>query len=54
MDVMLERVFNLISKRRGAQKELAEYLNISNNTITDWKSGRVKSYRQLAPQIKLL
>ena len=51
MDIMLKRIFELIGKKRGAQKELAEYLNISNNTITDWKSGRVKSYRQLAPQI---
>ena len=51
MDVMLERVLFLIGNKRGAIKPLAEFLGISGNNISDWKSGKNKSYRQYAPQI---
>ncbi|NLH02069.1 MAG: hypothetical protein GX488_09280 [Clostridiales bacterium] len=51
MDIMLERVLSLIGDKRGAIKPLAEFLNISGNNISDWKSGKNKSYRQYAPKI---
>ena len=51
MDVMLERVLSLIGNKRGAIKPLAEFLGISGNNISDWKSGKNKSYRQYAPKI---
>lgn len=51
MDIILSRVFELIGKKHGAIKELATVLGISGNNISDWKSGRNKSYRQYLPQI---
>jgi transcriptional regulator with XRE-family HTH domain len=51
MDIMLERILKLIGNKRGAIKELATYLGISGNNISDWKSGRAKSYRLYLPQI---
>lgn len=51
MSIMLTRIFDLIGPRHGASKELADYLGIKSSLITDWKSGRVKSYPKYAPQI---
>lgn len=51
MDIILNRIFELIGKKHGAIKELATVLGISGNNISDWKSGRNKSYRQYLPQI---
>ena len=51
MDIMCKRIFELIGKKHGAIKELAEAINVSGNLISDWKGGRVKSYRKYAPQI---
>jgi transcriptional regulator with XRE-family HTH domain len=51
MDIMLERILKLIGDKRGAIKDLATYLGISGNNISDWKSGRAKSYRLYLPQI---
>lgn len=51
MDIMLERIFDLIGTRHGEIKRLADAIHVSPNTITDWKAGRVKSYPKYAPQI---
>ena len=51
MDALLEKIFSLIGPKRGSQKALADFLGISSNNITDWKSGRNKSYRLYLPQI---
>lgn len=51
MDIMLERILEIIPKKHGSIKELAEALGISGNNISDWKGGRNKSYRQYLPQI---
>lgn len=51
MSVMLSRIFDLIGTKHGASKELADHLGIKASLITDWKSGRIKSYPKYAPQI---
>lgn len=51
MDQMLERIVTLIGPKRGASKELAEYLGIHPNVITNWKNGRNKSYTRYLPEI---
>lgn len=48
---MLNRLFQLIGTRHGAKKELADYLGIKSSVLTDWKSGKNKSYTKHAPQI---
>lgn len=51
MDVILERVLELLGRKHGATKELADSIGISGGAITNWKNGHSKSYRQYLPQI---
>lgn len=51
MDQTLERIVTLIGPKRGASKELAEYLGVHPNVITNWKNGRNKSYTRYLPEI---
>jgi hypothetical protein len=52
MDIMLKRIFELVGNKRGEKKRLSDYLGFKNaNTITDWKAGRIESYKKYAPQI---
>ena len=51
MDIMLERILSLVGAKHGAAIELCHALGIARNAVTEWKSGRVKSYRKYAPQI---
>lgn len=51
MDETLKRIVNLIGPKRGAAKELAEYLGFNPNVITNWKNGRNKSYMRYLPEI---
>lgn len=48
---MHERVLSLIGTKRGSGQELVKALGLSKNTVTEWKSGRSKSYTKYAPQI---
>jgi len=51
MDIMLQRILQLIGSQHGATKALANALGVSPNLITDWKAGRAKSYKKYAAQI---
>ncbi|WP_312280757.1 helix-turn-helix transcriptional regulator [Oscillibacter sp.] len=51
MDIILQRIIELIGKKHGATKELAEALGISPNNITNWKNGYNKGYPKYLPQI---
>lgn len=41
----------LLDKQGKKQKELTDFLGISNNAFTDWKSGRLNSWQKYLPQI---
>lgn len=41
---VLDRICELLIAQGKKQKDLTDYLGISKNSFTDWKSGRVKSY----------
>lgn len=51
MDVMLQRILELIGDKHGATKQLAEAIGVSPNTISNWKSGTNKSYTKKADKI---
>lgn len=51
MDESLKRIVELIGPKRGAAKELADYLGFNANVITNWKNGRNKSYLRYLPEI---
>lgn len=44
MDKTLSRIVELVWSKRSNRKNLADYLGISPNVISDWKSGKNKSY----------
>lgn len=50
MSVLDNIIFTLESQNKK-QKELTDYLGITKNAFTDWKSGRIKSYMKYLPQI---
>ena len=51
MDKMLSIIIDLIGAKHGAIKELAEYLGITPNVVTNWKNGSNKSYRKYLKEI---
>ena len=51
MDDILIRILECMGNHHGAGKELADYLGISPNVITNWKNGSNRSYRRYLEQI---
>lgn len=47
----LDKITNLLKEQGKKQKDLTDFLGISKNAFTDWKSGRIKSYNKHLPQI---
>lgn len=47
----IDKIILLLDKSGKSQKEFADFLGITKNAITDWKSGRIKSYRKYIPKI---
>lgn len=46
MDLTMQRILEEMQLQNKQQTELGEYLNVTPNVITDWKSGRLKSYKK--------
>lgn len=46
MDIIMHRIFEEMNLQNRQQIELGEYLGVTANIITDWKSGRLKSYKK--------
>ena len=51
MDDILKKILDCLGPKHGAKKQLAEYLGIHPNIITNWFGGRNKSYRRYLPEI---
>lgn len=51
MDVLYNRIFELIGEEHGSIKNLANAIGVSGNLISNWKAGVSKSYPKYAPQI---
>lgn len=50
MDI-LTNILTLLKKQNKKQIELSNYLNLSKNVFTEWKSGRNTSYMKHLPKI---
>lgn len=48
---VLNKICDLLEKQGKKQKDLTDFLGISKNAFTDWKSGRIKSYTKHLPKI---
>ena len=51
MDYTIEKIKQLLSQRHGAQADLADFLGVSRQTISNWVHGRAKSYNDYLAQI---
>ena len=50
MDI-LTKILELLKENNKKQKDLCDYLDISSNVFTNWKSGLNSSYNRYLPQI---
>ena len=48
---VLNKILLLLKEKNIQQKELSDYLGLSKNTMTGWKSGNNNSYKKYLPQI---
>ncbi len=46
-----DNIVMLLKQQNKKQKDLTDYLGITKNAFTDWKSGRIKSYQKYLPEI---
>lgn len=46
-----DKIDALLKQQKRKQKELTDFLGVTNNAYTDWKSGRIKSYTKHLSQI---
>ena len=44
MDITINRIVSELKEQKKKQTDLAEFIGVTGNVITDWKSGRIKSY----------
>lgn len=49
--VILNNIIHLLDTRNINQKELAEYLGLNPQAVTNWKNKTSKSYKKYLPQI---
>ena len=48
---VLDKICALLDQQGKKQKDLTDFLGISKNAFTDWKSGRIRSYTKHLPKI---
>ena len=49
--IVIQNIIKLLKEQGKTQKSLTDYLGITQNAFTDWKSGRIKSYTKHLPKI---
>ena len=47
----IDNIVLLLKEQNKTQKDLCDFLGVTKNAFTDWKSGRIKSYTKYLPQI---
>ena len=50
-NLVVIKISNLLKSSNKTQKELTDYLGITQNAFTDWKAGRLKSYQKYLYEI---
>lgn len=48
---VLNNIISELKQKNKKQKDLTDYLGLTKNVFTDWKSGKNKSYMKYLPQI---
>jgi len=47
----IDTILVILKNKNLKQKDLTDYLGITKNAFTDWKSGRIESWKKYLPQI---
>ena len=50
-NIVMSKIIELLNVQGKSQKELTDFLGITQNAFTDWKAGRLKSYTKHLPSI---
>lgn len=51
MSDVAKRIFDLLDSRNIEQQELAEYLGLKKQSISEWRAGRTHSYKKYINKI---
>lgn len=51
MDIILQRILDLIKENGISQKDLVDDLGLGRTVVTEWKSGRSQSYKKYVDKI---
>lgn len=51
MSDIAKRIFDLLDSRNVEQQELAEYLGLKKQSISEWRAGRTHSYKKYINKI---
>lgn len=51
MDRTVEKILIVLKARGKQQKDLVEYLGINKQSVSDWKTGKTKSYSKYLKEI---
>lgn len=51
MNIIIDRICNILKQKKIQQKDLTEYLGTSQSIFSEWKNGKVDSYYKFIPQI---
>lgn len=49
--LVLDRICDLLDRKNLTQKDLCDYLGLSNKSFSEWKAGRGSSYMKKLPEI---
>lgn len=50
-EIVLTNILNEMKRQNLNQRDISDCLGIAKSTVTDWKSGKSKSYMKHLPQI---
>ena len=51
MDIIVERILSVMKQKKITDKQLTSYLGINKSAVTDWKTGKTKSFKRYIDQI---
>ena len=51
MDICVERIVNLLAEKGIKNSELTDYLGINATAVSEWKNGKMSSYRKYIAEI---
>ena len=51
MDIIVERILSVMKQKKITDKQLTSDLGINKSAVTDWKTGKTKSFKRYIDQI---